>query len=96
MITNLDRKLLQMAGELLDSAADEFSNHGCNDWHWPDYMSPGDRLAVARMMEAFNRRKAESALTDNEATEAVHMANTGPPDWWIMRFLASRLQALGE
>lgn len=87
----LNRKLMRVACQLLDMASDKYSDHGCNDWAWPEYLTANDRLAVARMMYADKKRKSVPELTAEENEDAAHMVKTGPPDWWMMSFLSKRL-----
>jgi hypothetical protein len=83
---------LRLAGDLLEQASDVFSNHGCNDCPWPDYMNREQRLHMATQMVADNNRKAVEDLTDEEREEAKgHAESKCMPDWWFMSFLAKRL-----
>jgi len=48
------REWLHIAAELLDKAAEEFGNHGCNDYVLPDWMVAADRLALDTAFMVFN------------------------------------------
>ena len=86
-----------VAGGLLDRAADRFANHGCNDWKWPKSWSRDDRLKLAIAMVCENVSRTPEQLTpdDREDVERMVSGEHGPPDWWVMRFLARQLIAEG-
>ena len=78
---------LRLAGLLLEMAADHFGDHCCNDWNWPGWVTMEERKRILHDMEMHNSGDAE------EAKETVEMcAEDGPPDWWIMAYLGTRLQ----
>lgn len=87
-------KWQKLAGEMLELASEQFSNHGCNDWEWPDDWTPEERHNLAIEMVAHNIRKSVSGLTQHEMEEVNHWASGkfGPPDWWVMSFLADKLK----
>ncbi len=41
---------LRLAAQLLKLASEEFSNHGCNDFELPEWMSKAERLALSTAM----------------------------------------------
>lgn len=86
-----------VAGLLLDLAADTFSNHGCNDWKWPKLWTRDDRLKLVIAMVCENVRRTSDQLTpdDREEIESMVSGEFGPPDWWVMRFLARQLDGRG-
>lgn len=47
-------KQLKLAGEMLALAADQFSNHGCNDWEWPETWTQDERDAFAKAYHEYN------------------------------------------
>lgn len=83
----MNPKWLKLAGQLLELASDKFSNHGCNDWEWPEGWSVEDRREFARAI-------AEEDGYDPEAYVAE--GRYGPGDWEVMSFLAKRLEDLGD
>ena len=75
---------LKLAGELLDRASEEFSNHGCNDWDFPPLWTDKEKKELLREMHKDNNSLAEW----KEDGESLHP----PPDWWVMVFLADGLK----
>lgn len=49
----MNKALLLLAADLLDEAADEFGNHGCNDMSLP-LLSDDDRKGLADLMNRSN------------------------------------------
>lgn len=93
MTLELKAKLLAIAASLLDDAADEFSNHGCNDWKWPNDITPEERHEAARMIVASNVMNRPFTADDHE--EVRHLASDyGVADWQMMRFLTRWLVTL--
>jgi hypothetical protein len=90
----MNGKWLVLAGELLETASGQFSNHGCNDWTWPADWTKAERVEFATAMVCDNVKRARDELTKEDREEIKHFATSeyGPPDWWVMAFLASRLQ----
>lgn len=43
----------KVAAALLSRAAEQFGNHGCNDWLWPDNLSQEERKALHAMVRAY-------------------------------------------
>jgi len=78
----VEKHLLKLAGELLDKASDEFSNHGSNDWNWPSDWTPQQIMETA---EAMHRDNGDFVrwVADGK--------NTNVPDWWIMSYLGKLL-----
>ena len=83
-------KWLKLAGEMLELASDQFSNHGCNDWRWPDDWTQKEREGLAKAMTVQNFGRP---MTQEEEQDAVDIAKCefGPPDWWVMDFLGQKL-----
>ena len=88
----MNPKWERLAGELLELAADEFGNHGCNDWRWPDYMTLEERLELSLAMEKHNVNGRELTANEKEDAETRAIGEYGAPDWWIMTFLGSKLR----
>ena len=86
-------KWAELAGELLDVASREFSNHGCNDWQWPPGWTTAQRRELVSAMVSDNTGRAAKDFTDEDKEEIKHMTKGafGPPDWWVMLFLAKQL-----
>lgn len=68
---------LHLAADLLGLAADEFSNHGCNDYKLPDWMTRAERLTLSKAM------CAESGDPSDKPTDRKHTH-----DWLLMNFLS--------
>ncbi len=94
----MNPKWLKLAGALLRRACQEFSNHGCNDWLWPDDFTPADRLALVTAMHEANLGKPVARFTalEREDMEADVRGAHGPADWWLMAFLGKELLATAE
>ena len=89
---------LPVAAELLESASLAFSVFVCNDWKWPADWSPTDRFDLAAQMVAANTGRAveEFSRADREEVDSMVTGAYGPPDWWVMSFLASQLKGIGK
>lgn len=71
----------ELAATLLDKAADEFANHGCNDLDLSDCGMAADEI------EKLHERMAQFNNNPDDA-------GTGPlvSDWYLMSYLAARLR----
>jgi hypothetical protein len=88
-----DKKLFELAAQLLDMAGDKFGNHGCNDFALPDW-SPAERRQLAIDYEKYN----------GDAGELEHLQ--GLPegsgefecfsDFCLMFYLAHRLKQMAR
>ena len=87
----MNAKWLALAADMLDLAADEFGNHGCNDYNYPKDWTEGERREFALAMQADNVSKPVGELTPEEIEEAEYDVD-GTQDWAVMRFLASELR----
>lgn len=74
-----------IAAEMLEVAADEFSNHGCNDYDIPD--TPENRSFVERMIAA--------SEWPSEKVEAVR-GRICVADYIVMRYCALLLRGWPE
>jgi hypothetical protein len=83
-----------VAAGMLRSASSQFSSHSCNDWEWPADWSQAERVALFAAMLCHNVGRTENDLTqqDREDIEGMCRGKYGPPDWWVMRFLADALE----
>jgi hypothetical protein len=90
----VNKKWADLAADMLGLAADDFANHGCDDWKWPADWSAEDRRAFAAAMHEANNRKPEADFGAHEREDLEHdlKGEYGPPNWWVMRFLAARLR----
>lgn len=86
---------LRLAGHLLSMAAEEFGNHGCNDWDWPDWFPADEREAFVRAMEKANNPATDRADEIQESVDMYAGNDGGPPDFWVMGFLADELTRAG-
>ena len=73
-------KLRRLAGELLDLAADEFSNHGCNDLDRPSYFTK----------EEWHRLSSEYELWNSNGKDET---SDNPPDFVVMSWLSTLAKA---
>jgi hypothetical protein len=72
-------KLRKLAGELLSLAADEFGNHGCNDFDRPKGFTLAEWKELEQDIERWNSRE--------------EIAATGYiSDFVLMAYLAKKLQ----
>jgi len=76
-------KWIQLAGQLLEVAAKQFANHGCNDWEFPPDWSEEDKRELVSAM-----------YTQNGDPENYDPTQPRVPDWWGMSFLGSQLKLL--
>ena len=83
---------LKLAGELLELASKKFANHGCNDWKWPTAWTVNQRWEFAREMAIANVKGRELTEEDQRDIAEFCREEFGPPDWWVMTFLATKLQ----
>ncbi len=78
-----------LASKLLRMAADEFSNHGCNDF---------DLVKDAKLTpaESFAFRKAASEWNGDAAEDPARETEHGMSDWFAMSYLAEVLKKRGR
>ena len=90
----IPKEWLALAGELLESAASEFSSHGCNDWSWPKGWTTAQRIDLATAMVVQNTGRDVDEFTDGDRAEVTDLCrgDYGPPDWWVMSFLGTALK----
>ncbi len=79
-------KEMVIAARLLRLAANEFGNHGCNDFDLFEVMSPEEALALQRALHAWSGDMASVPTTTEGARWAL--------DWLLMRYLADKLVRL--
>lgn len=68
----------RLAAELLRMAADEFSNHGCNDYEFPAWFKPLEQNEL---------------MAEYEARNGKELDDTPPGDWEVFLALADKLEA---
>lgn len=71
----------KLASLLLNLAADEFSNHGCNDFH----------LIKDGGLTAEEVRKVQEALFEDGVSDEIYDSEYSM-DWMLMRWLAKKVQ----
>jgi len=74
---HLSRGLRLLTNDLLNEAADEFANHGCNDFNLKAYLSLKEQQEFVRAYHDWNGDP-----------EAFDPQNPNLPDFAIMAFLA--------
>ncbi len=75
----MTKAMKRLAADLLDAYADRLGNAGCNDWTYPAWMTPGNRLTLARACSEDDR---EFCATDE----------FGPPDFAVAIALRDMLR----
>lgn len=84
----MTKQELLLAATLLDLAADEFSNHGCNDFDLARFVPDADqRRALVKEYEDWNSRGLDF---DPTADYAIYY------DWALMNWLAHKLRTQAE
>lgn len=79
----------KLAGSLLEEASEVMSNRTCNDWKWPDDWTLEERREFAEAMQIDNNPSTDLSEEDSEN---LWNHEYGPDDWWVMSFLAKKLQ----
>lgn len=77
----MKRSVLRIAADMMEQAADEFSNHGCNDMLLDD--TPANRSFVIAMHKAIGDPDEEYDI-DND----IHDGDIMTTDWLVMQYLA--------
>lgn len=77
------REWLHIAADLMSKAADEFGNHGCNDYRLPEWMLATDRLALDAWVVKRN------GSLDEEPSDDTYSS-----DWCLMAFFAETLREM--
>jgi hypothetical protein len=90
---NLTPAEMRLIGRLLDMAADEFSNHGCNDMLWPADFPAEERAELVRRMERDN----DPNVSPEEVEESVTMRSGrySPGDHCLMRYFSGVMLRAG-
>ncbi len=78
----MNPRWLRLAADMLETAADQFANHGCADWEFPCEWSEADKIDFCRAYERYNSRGAIPSYPDNNP----------PADHAAMGFLAFELR----
>lgn len=81
----MDKLHAKLAADLLESASEEFSNHGCNDY--PLENTPENRAFYEKMMKE---------CSGEEITVAPGKDKIYAQDWLIMSYLARLLKKEAE
>lgn len=77
----IKNKWLLIAADFLEQASDEFSNHGCNDWDFPDDWTEKEKQEFVKKM-----------YEDNGDPENYNPNHLDMPNWWVMGFLAGKIR----
>lgn len=77
--------ILRIAAKMLDMAADEFANHGCNDYRLPN--TP-ENLAFVEAMIAASDYPNDEPIFSSDETKIYVM------DWQVMGYCARVLRAM--
>lgn len=75
----MNQKILDLAAAFLEKASDEYGNHGCNDWSWPEDWTVEDRIELV-------------AAVDADEEDKERWIEGSPPDWLVMVMLARLLK----
>lgn len=87
-MTDLTKTEQALAATLLDLAADQFGNHGCNDFRLDKAIpDPDERRQFVRAMHEWN-----GDLEEAEEEGWLDGDNEWEMDWYLMNFLAARLR----
>ena len=78
----------RLGSNLMNVASEECSNHGCNDFAWPDWFPVEERAALVWDMEMANSGDAAQA---GEAVQSYAQGKYAPPDWWLMSYFSKKL-----
>ena len=89
--------LLRLAADLLDRAADEFSNHGCNDFRMTGRFDDATLAALADLLNRQNLGEdyATRYVLDDDVQTADGL-NGYATDFTLMRGMAYMLRALAD
>ena len=79
---------MKLIAKLLQLAADEFSNHGCNDFRVDEL------LTEEEMIELFNATHDKDNQLD--AYRYPDRAMKRGDDWVLMQYLAERIESEGK
>jgi hypothetical protein len=77
----MNQKEKKVAAELLRTASEQFSNHGCNDWNYPKDWTEDEKLQFVREYHEWNG--------DPEDFDPEFLFLQ---DWAVMSFLAHKLE----
>lgn len=81
----MNKKHAELAAELLEMAAEEFSNHGCNDYILKN--TPENRELYEKMM----KESCGETVTVRPSREIIYTQ-----DWMLMSYLAKMLRREAE
>jgi hypothetical protein len=76
----MNKKWLKLAGDLLEKASEEFANHGCNDWKFPDNWSLEEKRELVKAIDE------EFGIGDYDPNQL------DMPDYCVMSFLGYYLR----
>jgi len=81
----MNKKHAELAAEFLEKAAEEFSNHGCNDYILKN--TPENRELYEKMM----KESCGETVTVKPSHEVIYAQ-----DWMLMSYLAKMLRREAE
>lgn len=81
---------MKLASDLLEIAAETFSNHGCNDFELPNTQESVDLLNAIEMWNVGPNEEPDQIHTLNPSEKFIYTQ-----DWLLMRYLAARLNEDG-
>ena len=79
-----------LASDLLDRAADTYSNHGCNDYLIPNTQENVDMLNQMEKWNVGHGQPPNLVWTFDPQVKQLYVM-----DWVLMRYLSARLQGVG-
>lgn len=89
--------LLLLAADLLDKAASEFGNHGCNDYDLPRSMSHADVETLADLCNRDNFQNVrDMSKIDPKDMQTAKRLRRNAPDFVVMGALAFGLRELAR
>ena len=91
---NLTPAEMRLIGRLLDMAANEFGNHGCNDFEWTADFPASEREALVRRMEHADNPDPARREEVEESVE-MYTGESAPPERWLMRYFSGVMSRAG-
>lgn len=88
---------IHLAARFLQHHSGCLAGRTCHDWRWPEHWSQEARRELCRAMVADNLRLEPEQLTPEQLQTVEHYATGvhGPPNWWVVAFLADQCKEYG-
>lgn len=86
--------LLKLAAELLDMAAETFSNHGCNDFKMTGRFTEAERAEIAALLNHANY--GDRGPRDPDDLTTPERLKDWAQDWLLMQATAHGLRLLAD